>query len=65
MSERKEFEVELHSTNPSAVEATRQTLLQLGGFLYEQDGRYFIDSLKPDFLKFAVVQQGYVRRVIE
>lgn len=58
------FEVELHSTDPSAVQAVFQTISQLGGLLYERDGRYFVDSYKPDFLKFAVVQQGYVKRVV-
>lgn len=57
-------EVELHSTDPSAVEAVRGTLDQLHGgpwYLVEQDGKWYI----PDgFCAFACEQQGYVKRVI-
>lgn len=56
-------EVELHSTEPSAVEATRETLESLPGgvrFL-EEDGRYYVTA---GFGAFAAERQGYVRRVL-
>lgn len=59
-----EIEVELWSTDPSAIEAVSQTLEQLGGMLFERDGRWFIGTLNPGFIAFAVTQQGYVKRVI-
>lgn len=62
---RTSFEVELHSTDASAFEATFQTIKQLGGFLYEQDGRYYVDSISPDYLRFALRSQGYVKAVKE
>lgn len=66
MSERiEEIEVELWSTDEAAVEATRRTLEGIGGALYERDGRWFIGTLNAGFIRFAVIQQGYVKRVIE
>ena len=55
------IEVELHSTEPSAVEATRNTIAMLGGSLTERDGRYFVPA---GFIAFACERQGYVRRVL-
>lgn len=55
-------EVLLHSYEPSAIEATRKTMLGLrGAELREEGGRYFI----PDgFAAWAAERQGYVARVI-
>lgn len=58
-------EVELWSTDAPAVEAVRHTIQQLppgNGLLLEQDGRWFL--IGNEFLKFACVNQGYVKRVI-
>lgn len=57
-------EVELRSTDPSAVAAVRATIAMLpgGGRLVESDGRFFL--LGGDFLAFACERQGYVKRVI-
>lgn len=58
------IEVELHSNEPSAVEAVRSTLKMLpmgGAVLHERDGKFYV----PDgFAAFACENQGYVRRVI-
>lgn len=62
-----EFEVELWSTDPRAVEATRNTLRILkpgDNNLIERDGRFFITSTHANFVKFAVAHQGYVKRVL-
>lgn len=57
-------EVELWSTDPSAVAAVRKTLSDLPGGaaeLTERDGKYFV----PDgFPAFACANQGYVKRVV-
>jgi hypothetical protein len=58
------IEVELWSTDEAAVEATRRTIEGIGGLLFERDGRWFIDSLNPGFIEFAVTQQGYVKSVV-
>jgi len=53
-------EVELHSTEPGAIDATRATLESLpDGFLLERDGRYFVPA---GFVEWAAVNQGYVKR---
>lgn len=59
-----EIEVELHSTEESAVEATRNTLLMLCAMLFERDGRWFLSTTNPGYVAFAAESQGYVRRVI-
>jgi len=57
------IEVELWSTDPSAVKATRETLLQLpGGKLIEREGRYFVPA---GFPAWACERQGYVKRVLK
>lgn len=59
-------EVELHSTEPSAVEATRQTFRALAGGshdLVEEDGKFYVVTDNPGFVRFAAERQGYVRRV--
>jgi hypothetical protein len=60
-------EVELHSTEPSAVDATVATIEDLGGrLLPDADGRWFLFGYdKPlDFIVWAAERQGYVKRVI-
>jgi hypothetical protein len=57
-------EVELHSTDPVAVAATRATLQALpggGAGLIERGGRFFVQN---GFPAFACERQGYVKRVI-
>lgn len=58
-------EVELHSTEPSAVEATRSTIRMLhpagSHDLIEKDGRYYIHD---GFCAFACERQGYVKMVL-
>jgi hypothetical protein len=59
-------EVELWSTDPSAVAAVRHTIQQLppgNGLLFEEDGHWFL--VGNDFLRWACERQGYVKRVIE
>ena len=58
-------EVELWSTAPEAVEATRNTFKMLpggaaGDTFLEEDGHFFV---KAGFPEFAAVKQGYVKRV--
>ena len=60
-----EIEVELRSTEPRAVAATTETIVGLGGVLFERDGRWFISCLNPGYMAFAVENQGYVKRVIK
>jgi hypothetical protein len=60
-----EIEVELWSVDETAVEATRRTLEAIGGMLFERDGRWFIGTMNAGFIRFAVEQQGYVKRVIQ
>lgn len=60
--EPKMIEVELHSTEPSAVEATRATMRALpGGDLIERDGRFFVPA---GFPAWAAERQGYVKRIV-
>lgn len=63
MSMSGEYETELHSTDPSAVQATRATIEMLGGKLVERDGKFFLaGGDKPaHFIQWAAVRQGYVR----
>jgi hypothetical protein len=58
------FEVELHSTDPSAVEATRATLKQapICAELRKAGDAWFV--VGSDFARFACKQQGYVKRVL-
>lgn len=57
-----EAEVELHSTDPSAVQATRQTIEALpGGSLTERDGHFYIPR---GFVLWAAERQGYVKRIL-
>lgn len=58
-----EYETELHSTHPDAVQATRNTIEMLGGKLIEREGRWFLqgDSRPAHFIQWAAVKQGYVR----
>lgn len=58
-----EYETELHSTHPDAVQATTNTIKALGGKLVERDGKYFLQgaSRPAHFIQWAAVQQGYVR----
>lgn len=56
------IEVELHSTDPEAVRATRQTIEALpGGSLVEREGRFFVPT---GFVEWACVHQGYVKHVV-
>lgn len=58
-------EVELHSADPSAVEAVKNTFAMLPGCLpdsfVERDGRFYVRS---GFAAFAAENQGYVRRIL-
>jgi len=58
------FEVELHSTEPSAVEATRATLRQapINAELRKAGSVWFV--VGSDFARFACEHQGYVKRVL-
>lgn len=60
-----EVEVELHSTNPDAVAATKNTfdMLPGGTKLIEREGRFYLVGGNLAFTKFAAVAQGYVRQV--
>lgn len=53
------IELELHSTHPDAVDATRNTIKQLGDELIEKDGKFFVSK---DYTAWACVRQGYVKR---
>jgi hypothetical protein len=56
------IEVELHSADPEAVRATRQTIEALpGGSLVEQAGRFFVPE---GFVSWACVHQGYVKSIV-
>lgn len=62
MSEEELVEVELLSTDPSAVAAVRQTMQGLkGGDLLERDGRFFVPA---GFPAWAAERQGYVKRLM-
>jgi len=55
--------VELHSEEPSAFDATRSVVNQLGGTLYRaEDGSYWIDG--SDYVIWAAERQGYVKSVL-
>lgn len=56
--------VQLHSVDPSAVEAVRKTISMLpgGGSLVEDEGAFYLDG--SDFLIWACEQQGYVKAVL-
>ncbi len=57
-------EVEIHSTDPSAVDAVRHTLDQLPGgpaLLIEESGKFFL--VGDDFVMWACERQGYVKKV--
>jgi hypothetical protein len=60
-----DIEVVLHSTDPSAVDATRNTIRMLdrNADLVERDGRWFITNASG-FVAFAVEHQGYVRAIV-
>lgn len=54
-------EVELHSQEPSAVDATMRTICALpGGDFKKEDGRFYVPS---GFVAWACEQQGYVKAV--
>lgn len=56
-------EVELHSTDPPAVDAVGRTLGQLplgGGRLMEHGGRFYVED---GFVAYACERQGYVKEV--
>jgi hypothetical protein len=63
VSEVKLVEVEVWSTEQSAVDAVRSTMRSLpGGDLVERDGRFFV----PDgFPSWAAERQGYVKRLVK
>ena len=56
-------QVELHSTDPSAIEAVRNTITMLpgGGLLEEENGNFYL--VGSAFLVFACQRQGYVKAV--
>lgn len=56
------IQVTLHSTDPSAVFATRNTIKMLGGDLVEKDGLYFVtgDARASEYIEWAALRQGYV-----
>lgn len=60
------IEVELHSTEQTAVEATSLVLSQapLNSVLIEEDGKFYIVTDNPGFIEFAVEHQGYVKRLV-
>ena len=59
------IEVELHSTEPTAVEATRLVFRMLNAELEEKDGKFYVLTDHPEFIRFAAVQQGYVKAVVD
>ena len=61
MNEEEEIVVELHSTHPSAVEATQNTLKMIGGDLVERDSKYYLRG--SGYVKWAAVHQGYVKSI--
>ena len=60
------YEVELHSKDPRAIEATVQTIKELGGVLHYANGKHYLrGASRPlDFIAWAAERQGYVKRVV-
>ena len=50
--------------DPAALSGLRQTIEEMGSFLVERDGRFFVSTLNPNYMRFALVHQGYVQSVI-
>jgi hypothetical protein len=59
-----DVEVIPHGTSEAQIAALRQTVEQMGAFLIEREGRYFVSTLNPGFMRFALVEQGYVEKVL-
>ena len=60
------IEVELYSTSPDAVEQVKELLKQapLNSTLEEEGGKFYVVTENPGFLRFALTNQGYVKRVV-
>jgi predicted phage terminase large subunit-like protein len=59
-----DVEVVPHGTSEAQIAALRQTVEQMGAYLIEREGRYFVSTLNPGFMRFALVEQGYVEKVL-
>jgi predicted phage terminase large subunit-like protein len=59
-----DVEVIPFGTDPVQLEALRQTVEQMGAYLIERDGRYFVSTTNAGFMRTALIQQGYVQSVI-
>ena len=68
------LKVQLHSNEPSAVDATDQTLKMLGfdthlardesgAVVFDESGYAQIETTNPLYIKFAITRQGYVAAV--
>jgi len=59
------FKVELHSYSKAAIQATTETIVQLGGVLsVDEKFNATVYSDNDDYLKFALKNQGYVKEVL-
>jgi hypothetical protein len=59
-----DLEVVPHSTDAAAIAGLRSVIEQMGAFLVERDGRYFVPTTHANRMRAALVQQGYVQSVI-
>ena len=59
-----DLEVIPHGTDAAAIAGLRSTIEQMGAYLVERDGRYFVATINANYMRFALVQQGYVQSVI-
>lgn len=61
-----EVEVELWSTEPSAVDGVRWTIERLpgGSTLVGRDGRFYLSGGDLKFVAWACEKQGYVKRIV-
>jgi phage terminase large subunit-like protein len=59
-----DLEVIPHGTDPTQIAGLRATIEQMGAYLIERDGRYFVSTTNPNYMRFALTQQGYVQSVI-
>jgi len=66
------FKVKLHSNHYSAVESTDNTLKMIGAYIvrigddvvFNDDGSVCIESDNDEFVKYAIINQGYVKSIV-
>ena len=59
------IKVKLHCYDKSAIEGTKNTLMQMGAILHvDEKNQATIHSNNDDYMKFAVINQGYVKEVL-